>query len=86
MALIGQKAENEFVGVNTGILDQYSSVMGETGKVLLLDCRFITSVVKPISGDIQVVICDTRAERSLTGSEYPERRAQCDHGVRILSY
>lgn len=80
-----QRAEREFVGMNCGILDQYSSVMGETGKVLLLDCRFITSVARPISGDIQVVICDTRAERSLTGSEYPERRAQCGQGARILS-
>ena len=43
MALFGQKAENEFVGVNTGILDQYSSAMGQAGCALQLDCRDLTS-------------------------------------------
>jgi len=84
MALLCQKAENEFVGMNCGILDQYSSVMGVKNCVLLLDCRSITSEIKPIAPGIQVMICDTRAERALTGSEYPERRAQCEEGARIL--
>jgi galactokinase len=83
-AILCQRAENEFVGMNCGILDQYSSAMGEAGSVLLLDCRSITSVTKPIAPGIQVLICDTRAERALTGSEYPERRAQCEEGARIL--
>jgi galactokinase len=73
------------VGLNCGILDQYSSAMGEEGSVLLLDCRAITSQAKPVAPGMQVMICDTRAERALTGSEYPERRAQCEEGVRILS-
>jgi galactokinase len=84
LALLCQRAENEFVGMNCGILDQYSSAMGEKDSVLLLDCRTITSEVKPVSPGIQVMICDTRAERALTGSEYPERRAQCEEGARIL--
>ncbi|MGD8406651.1 MAG: hypothetical protein PVJ21_23545, partial [Anaerolineales bacterium] len=79
-----QRAENEFVGMNCGILDQYSSAMGEKGRVLLLDCRSITSETKPIAPGVQVMICDTRARRALTGSEYPERRAQCEEGARIL--
>ena len=83
-AILCQRAENEFVGMNCGILDQFSSVMGEDGKVLLLDCRSITSETKPIAPGVQVMICDTRAERALTGSEYPERRAQCEEGARIL--
>jgi galactokinase len=83
-AILCQRAENEFVGLNCGIMDQYSSAMGEEGKVLLLDCRSITSETKPIAPGVQVMICDTRAERALTGSEYPERRAQCEQGVRIL--
>jgi galactokinase len=53
--------------------------------VLLLDCRDLSSQVIPTVDDIQVVICDTRAERELTGSEYPERRAQCEEGARILA-
>lgn len=85
MAILCQQAENDFVGMNCGILDQYSSIMGEAGSVLLLDCRDLTSQTKPIAEGIQVVICDTRAERALTGSEYPQRRAQCEEGVRILA-
>jgi galactokinase len=84
-AVLCQRAENEFVGMNCGILDQYSSAMGEAGNVLLLDCRSITSEAKPIAPGVKVMICDTRAERALTGSEYPERRAQCEEGARILS-
>jgi galactokinase len=85
MAVLCQRAENEFVGLNCGILDQYSSAMGKADSVLLLDCRDLTSQTKPLASDIQVVICDTRASRELTGSEYSERRAQCEEGVRILS-
>ncbi len=84
MALIGQKAENEFVGVSTGILDQYSSAMGKQGCALLLDCRHLTSENARIHPDLRVVICDTRAERSLVGSEYDDRRRECEEGVRIL--
>jgi len=84
-AILCQRAENEFVGMNCGILDQYSSVMGQEGSVLLLDCRSITSESRPIAPGVQVMICDTRAKRALTGSEYPERRAQCERGARILS-
>ena len=85
MALICQRAENEFVGMNCGILDQYTSTMGQADCALLLDCRQLISQNKPIPAGMQVVICDTRAKRELTGSEYPERRAQCEQGVQILS-
>jgi galactokinase len=81
-AILCLRAENEFVGLNCGILDQYSSAMGEEGRVLLLDCRSITSQTKPITPDVQVMICDTRAKRALTGSEYPDRRAQY-YGVSV---
>lgn len=84
MALLGQKAENEFVGVNTGILDQYSSAMGQAGCAIQLDCRHLTSENVRLASALGVVICDTRAERKLIGSEYDDRRAQCEEGVRIL--
>jgi galactokinase len=84
MAVLCQRAENQFVGMNCGILDQYSSTMGKAGSVLLLDCRGLSSQTKPVAGGIQVVICDTRASRELTGSEYAERRAQCEEGAGIL--
>lgn len=85
LALLCQRAENEFVGMNCGILDQYTSTMSEAGSFLLLDCRSISSQTKRIADGIQVVICDTQAKRELTGSEYPERRAQCEEGARILA-
>ena len=83
-ALLCQRAENHFVGMNCGILDQYSSALGQAGSALLLDCRDLTSRLVPIAAGLQVVICDTRAERHLMGTEYGDRRAQCEEGVRIL--
>jgi galactokinase len=83
-ALLGQRAENHFVGVNCGILDQYTSSMGQAGCALLLDCRTLASRPAPIAPGIQVVICDTQARRQLTGSEYGQRRAQCEAGARGL--
>ncbi len=84
-ALLCQRAENEFVGVNSGILDQYSSAMGKAGHALLLDCRHLTSSNASVPEDVQIVICDTKATRELSGSEYGDRRAQCEEGVQILS-
>jgi galactokinase len=85
IAKMCQRAENEFVGMNCGILDQYSSAMGVRDSVLLLDCRSITHETKPIAPGVQIMICDTRSVRALTGSEYPERRSQCEQGARILA-
>jgi galactokinase len=84
LAILCQRAENDFVGMNCGILDQYSSVFGRAGEVLMLDCRDLTSATRPVAPGIQLVICDTRAIRELTGSEYTERRAQCEQGVQLL--
>lgn len=85
LALLGQRAENRFVGLNCGILDQYSSTMGEAGSAVLLDCRDLYHTLTPIARDISVVICDTCAPRHLVGTEYGERRAQCEEGVAILA-
>jgi galactokinase len=84
MALMGQRAENQFVGVNCGILDQYSSALGRAGTALLLDCRSLSSRPVPVGPEVAVVIGDTCAERNLAGTEYGERRAQCEEGVRVL--
>lgn len=85
LAVLCQRAENAFVGVNCGILDQYTSAAGQAGHVLLLDCRHLTHSVAPIHPDIRIVICDTRYKRALTGSEYPQRRAQCEAGAATLA-
>ena len=84
LAKFGQQAENDYVGVNTGILDQYSSAMGREGCAIHLDCRHLTSESVRIHPDLQVVICDTRAKRNLTGTEYDDRRSQCEEGVRVI--
>ncbi len=84
LALLGQRVENEFVGVACGILDQYTSVLGTAGHALLLDCRALTSEAVSIAATLSIVICDTRAPRQLTGSEYDERRAQCEAGAAQL--
>ena len=84
-ALLGQRAENRFVGVNCGILDQYTSSVGENGSALALDCRALESVMASIAPSIGVVICNTRAKRELAGSQYGIRRAQCEEAVRVLS-
>jgi galactokinase len=83
-AQLCQRAENEFVGVQCGILDQYTSCVGQEGCALLLDCRDLASRPVRLPDDIRVVICDTRSKRELAGSEYGERRAQCEEGARRL--
>ncbi len=85
LAVLCQRAENTFVGVNCGILDQYTSAAGRAGHVLLLDCRHLTHRVPPLHPDIAIVIGDTRYKRALTGSEYPQRRAQCEAGAAALA-
>jgi galactokinase len=83
-ALLCQRAENRFVGVNCGILDQFTSCMGQEGCALLLDCRDLSSQAVAIADGIQIAICDTKSKRELAGSEYGERRAQCEEGARLL--
>ena len=83
-ARLCQRAENQFVGVNCGILDQYTSCCGRAGCALLLDCRDLSSQAVPMAEGIRVVICDTKFKRELAGSEYGQRRAQCEEGARLL--
>jgi len=84
-AKLTQKAENEWVGVNCGILDQYSSILGERRKTLVLDCRSLTHHYAAMPRDLRVVICNTNAPRSLSGSEYGDRRAQCEEGAAYFA-
>lgn len=85
MARLCQRAENEIVGVSCGILDQYSSILGEADSALLLDCRSLEHGVVPIPASIRPVVCDTRVRRELTSSAYGERRASCEAGARALA-
>jgi len=84
LAKLTQVAENTFVGVNCGILDQYTSAVGRAECALLLDARNLESSDVPIARGLHVVICDTRAPRALSGTEYATRRSQCEDGVRRI--
>jgi galactokinase len=85
LALLCQRAENTFVGVNCGIMDQFISALGQKCAALLIDCRSLEHrpVVLPDGG--RVVVMDTRKARGLTDSAYNTRRAECEEGVRLLS-
>lgn len=84
-ALLTQKAENVYVGVNCGILDQYSVIFGEKHKVIKLDCRELTHTLVSWPKNIMVAICNTNKPRTLHGSEYDERRAQCEEAVAVFA-
>jgi galactokinase len=84
-ALLGQKAENQYVGVNCGIMDQFASACGEQDRLLYLDCRSLEWQTLPLPNDVAIVIADTTVRRALTSGEYNKRRADCEEAVRILS-
>lgn len=84
-ALLGQKAENKYVGVNCGIMDQFASACGEQDRLLHLDCRSLEWHTLPLPNDVAIVIADTKMRRALTSGEYNKRRADCEEAVRILS-
>ena len=78
MALICQKAENHWVGVNSGIMDQMVSALGKKDHALLIDCRNLDTQLVPLPENVQIVILDTTTRRGLVDSEYNERRSQCE--------
>ena len=89
MASICQLAENEWVGMNCGIMDQMISASGRAGHVLLLDCRSLKTIHVPLPETVRVVILDTDTRRGLVDSAYNERRSQCESvasyfGVKAL--
>jgi len=84
IAKAAQHAENAFVGVNCGIMDQFISTLGEEGHALLIDCRSLDYQRVPFPDGASLVIGNTKASRSLANSAYNERRAQCEAGVAQL--
>jgi galactokinase len=85
LAQLGQKAENQYVGVNCGIMDQFASACGVADRLLLLDCRSLDWRTLPIPENVSIVIADTSVRRKLTSSGYNDRRQACEEAVRILS-
>ena len=86
MALLAQRAENNFVGVQCGIMDQYISRLGQKDHALLIDCRTNDYELVPFKNDnYQIVICNSKVERGLVDSEYNQRRRECNQAVEFFA-
>jgi len=86
LALICQRAENAYVGVNCGLMDQFASACGMSGAAMLLDCR--SHAWRPIALPLathELVVIHTGSRRSLSGSQYNARRAQCEAAAAALA-
>jgi galactokinase len=84
VAQAAQRAENQFVGVNCGIMDQFISLLGAENHALLIDCRSLDYELVPFPENASLVIGNTKASRSLAGSAYNQRRQECESGVAAL--
>lgn len=84
LALLCQRAENEYVGVNCGIMDQMISACGKEGHAMMLDTRDMERGYFPMPEGIAVVVADSMVRRSLSTSAYNTRRSQCEEAVRVL--
>ena len=84
-ALMGQRAENEFVGCQCGIMDQLVSALGLEGHAMLLDCRSLTFQDAPIPDGMVILVVNSNVQRGLVDSEYNARRQQCEEVASILN-
>lgn len=85
IAKLGQAAENNFVGVQCGLMDQFASVFGKAGHLIKLDCESFEFNFIPFNAkNYQVVLFDTGVKHSLASSAYNERREQCEYGVELV--
>jgi len=82
LAQLCQQAENEFVGMRCGIMDQFISCCGKAGTALMLDCRSLEYRLLPLPENVRLVICNTIVKHELGSSEYNTRRAECEAGVQ----
>ncbi|HZC19483.1 MAG TPA: galactokinase [Rubrobacteraceae bacterium] len=87
LALLCQKAENDFVGVPSGIMDQYASLLCDAGSALFIDCRTLEGEHVPFDlegASLALLVCDTRIERGLADTGYQDRRETCENAARTL--
>ena len=85
MALLSQRAENHYMNVNCGIMDQYTVGFGKKDHALLLDCQELSHEYVPLKlGDYMIMIANTNKQRGLSDSKYNERRAECEAALAIL--
>ena len=86
MALIGQQAENDFVGCSCGVMDQMISMGGREGQAMLLDCRSLAVELVSLPVETAIVIVNSNIQRGLVDSAYNERREQCERAARALGH
>ncbi|MBS1638454.1 MAG: galactokinase [Bacteroidetes bacterium] len=85
MVKLCQKAENNFVGLQCGIMDMFASMMGKANHVIRLDCRSLEYEYFPLQlNDYKIVLLDTQVKHSLASSEYNTRRKECNEGVALI--
>jgi galactokinase len=85
MAKLGQRAENQFVGVNCGIMDQFASAMGKKDSAIFLDCNTLQYKIVPLKlNGYKLVISNTNKRRGLADSKYNERRGECEKAVDYI--
>jgi galactokinase len=85
MVRLSQRAENVFVGLQCGIMDQFASMFGRHGQVIRLDCQSLDYAYFPFDfKGIRIVLLDTNVKHSLASTEYNTRRRQCEEGVRLV--
>ncbi len=84
LAKICKRAENEFVGVRCGIMDQFIITLGKKGSAIFLDCRSLDYEYVPIPEEMGLLVVDTGGRRELAKSEYEKRRRECEEASKIL--
>ncbi|MDR3723685.1 MAG: galactokinase [Terracidiphilus sp.] len=84
LAKLGQRVENEFVGANCGIMDQFISANGKANHALLLDCRDLSYKLAPIPANVALVIANTMVKHSIIGGDYKTRRAESEAACAII--
>lgn len=84
MAKLSQRAENRWVGVNCGIMDQLISAIGRANHALLIDCRSLETQAVPLPPGVAVVVLDTSTRRGLVDSAYNQRRSQCETAAKFF--
>jgi galactokinase len=85
MAKVGQRTENDYIGLASGIMDQFASVHGADARLVLLDCRTLEHEWVPLPGSCAILVADSGVRRALASSEYNVRRSQCEEAVSILN-
>jgi galactokinase len=84
LAKLCRRAENEFVGMRCGLMDQFISCFGKTDHVLMLDCRLLDYKLLALPAYVKLVVCNTMVKHELVSSQYNARRTECEEGVRLL--